>query len=617
MRVQKAVLLLLGVALGAGGSERAIAQLGLSGSLLLVQEGPAAAVAGDPVPLNLALDGTAFASSELGPEIGAAYHFIDNLNDGAYGNGFSWIGGDDNPFFEPFAGIDLGAVPVANVQSIAFGRSNVLTGDPCGGGVCTDRHLGFYSLQYTQFPNPSTELDLDLTGNPSTGWVEIGTLDYGDSDGPDTNYNRTWLRHRYNFDPVNATGVRLVVPGTGLGGGTAIDEIELYNTPGEFVPPPPPPPPFAINPAEGFRIAWDGNDGDFFDEEAPPFGAVVPDNLALADRGSVAFASSELGPQLGIDFHLIDNLNDGFYGNTNSWIGGDDNPFDPDAFAGIRLPEATAIDRVAWGRDNGNTLTDACGGTCVDRSLGEYTLQFTLVADPDESTQDTGDASTGWQTLGTLTYQTATDEFTPHLRHEFEIGRENGALVATGIRLLVPFNGLGGGTAIDEIEIYGAAAGVPGDFDGDGDCDVDDIDILAGAIRGGSMDSVYDLNGDSTVDSADHRFMISDLKNTWLGDANLDGEFSSNDFVAVFQVGEYEDTVAGNSGWADGDWNGDGDFNSSDFVAAFSDGGFEQGPRGAVAAVPEPAGLLMLTLGLLSLTGRIRCHRIARNARER
>ncbi|MEZ6119683.1 MAG: hypothetical protein R3C28_24380 [Pirellulaceae bacterium] len=54
--------------------------------------------------------------------------------------------------------------------------------------------------------------------------------------------------------------------------------------------------------------------------------------------------------------------------------------------------------------------------------------------------------------------------------------------------------------------------------------------------------------------------------------------------------GEYEDGIVGNSVWETGDWNGDGRFSTSDFVTAFEAGGFEQGPRGGVAAVPEPTG---------------------------
>ena len=59
------------------------------------------------------------------------------------------------------------------------------------------------------------------------------------------------------------------------------------------------------------------------------------------------------------------------------------------------------------------------------------------------------------------------------------------------------------------------------------------------------------------------------------GDANQDGRFDSVDFVQVFQAGEYEDDIPGNSTWEEGDWNGDGDFDSSDFVLAFQTGLYE------------------------------------------
>ena len=62
------------------------------------------------------------------------------------------------------------------------------------------------------------------------------------------------------------------------------------------------------------------------------------------------------------------------------------------------------------------------------------------------------------------------------------------------------------------------------------------------------------------------------------GDANLDGGFDSSDLVAVFQTGEYEDGIAGNSVWADGDWNGDGEFDSSDIVTAFQAGRYTAEP---------------------------------------
>ena len=573
----------------------ASAQLDLDGGgLTLVQEGPAAANAGDPVPNNLATGATPFASSDLGEEYVLPYHLFENLNDGAYGNGYSWIGGDPefNPYDDAFAGIDLGNTPVDNVQSIAFGRSNVLVGDVCNfGTVCTDRHLGLYTLQYTQVPGPSNNLDLGMTGNALTGWVDIGTLDYIASEGPETNFNNTWQRHRYNFDPVSATGIRLIVPMTGMNGGTAIDEIELYDEAGAYVPPPPPPDVVAIAPVDPYTITWDGNDGDYFDEEIPPDNAIVPDNFALASNGAMPFTSSDLGPELGIVYHVVDNVNDGFYGNSNSWIGGDNNPYAPQVFAGVALAEPVSITRIAWGRDNGNGAwddsyagTDACGGQCDDRSLGTYTLQFTRVVDPDADTADTGDADTGWQTIGTVGYTQSTNDgpggdFTSFLRHQFEVSDSGAGILATGVRLLVPRTGLGGGTAIDELEIYGTVGpvGPACDFTGDGICGIEDINALTAVVIAGSDELKYDLDRNGEVNQEDRRIWVEDLKNTWYGDSNLDLEFTSGDMVQVFVRGKYETDA--DAGWDDGDWNGDGKFGSSDMVTAFAKGGYEKGQR--------------------------------------
>ena len=91
---------------------------------------------------------------------------------------------------------------------------------------------------------------------------------------------------------------------------------------------------------------------------------------------------------------------------------------------------------------------------------------------------------------------------------------------------------------------------------------------------------------------------ITRLKRTYIGDANLDGEFNTQDLIEVFQAGEYEDDIELNSTWATGDWDSDGDFNSRDLVIAFQDGGFEKGPRAAVHAVPEPSGSVLLMTAL-------------------
>ncbi len=148
-----------------------------------------------------------------------------------------------------------------------------------------------------------------------------------------------------------------------------------------------------------------------------------------------------------------------------------------------------------------------------------------------------------------------------------------------------------------------------GDFDNDGLLTAADIDALTAQILAGGNDLAFDVNLDGVVSSDDRTSWVEGLKKTYFGDANLDGEFNSADLVAVLSAGEYEDAVAGNSGWASGDWDGDGDFTTSDFVNALSGGGYEVGPRAAVAAtVPEPAGWLLLTLGGLALTRRTRQH---------
>ena len=79
--------------------------------------------------------------------------------------------------------------------------------------------------------------------------------------------------------------------------------------------------------------------------------------------------------------------------------------------------------------------------------MGSYMLQRTL------------DGSL-WEDIGSITYNYGQDDalgggLTPHLRHEFDLSDGSGGILARGLRLLVPATGIGGGTAIDEIEVYG------------------------------------------------------------------------------------------------------------------------------------------------------------------
>jgi hypothetical protein len=125
---------------------------------------------------------------------------------------------------------------------------------------------------------------------------------------------------------------------------------------------------------------------------------------------------------------------------------------------------------------------------------------------------------------------------------------------------------------------------VPSDLNGDGIANVADIDVLCGQVQAGSV--AADLNQDGLRNEHDVRFYVENGLGTSIGDSNLDGVFNSSDLVATFQVGEYEDGIAGNSTWAEGDWFCDNEFNTRDFVFAFQ---YSRYSQAAVAAFKSNA----------------------------
>jgi hypothetical protein len=148
---------------------------------------------------------------------------------------------------------------------------------------------------------------------------------------------------------------------------------------------------------------------------------------------------------------------------------------------------------------------------------------------------------------------------------------------------------------------------ISGDYSGDSALTDLDINLLSRKVVAESHPFGFDLNEDELVDQLDRQKWVQEIKSTWFGDANLDGEFNSGDMVGVFQAGKYE--VAVDAGWAEGDWTGDQRFDSGDFIAAFQDGGYELGPRVAVNAVPEPTGVLLFSVGIIGIC-RLRIGRI-------
>jgi hypothetical protein len=132
---------------------------------------------------------------------------------------------------------------------------------------------------------------------------------------------------------------------------------------------------------------------------------------------------------------------------------------------------------------------------------------------------------------------------------------------------------------------YGAATDVGayeyqgdrrGDLNGDQQVNAVDIDLLYAALRLGTTDPQFDLDGNGLSDQRDTDWLVEQILGTVYGDANLDGHFDTADLIAVFQAGKFEDQFDDNAGWAEGDWDGDGDFGTGDLVLALQRGGFEQ-----------------------------------------
>jgi hypothetical protein len=145
-------------------------------------------------------------------------------------------------------------------------------------------------------------------------------------------------------------------------------------------------------------------------------------------------------------------------------------------------------------------------------------------------------------------------------------------------------NGKGsfGSQQLISTEVIGAESVAAADVDRDGDIDV----LSASSIDG----------------------QIAWYENLFprVGDSNRDGVFNSSDLIAVFQAGEYEDGIAGNSSFEEGDWNGDGEFDSGDLVLAFQSGNYVSAAKFAASV----DWLLAETKGITSRGASSTEHRI-------
>jgi hypothetical protein len=152
---------------------------------------------------------------------------------------------------------------------------------------------------------------------------------------------------------------------------------------------------------------------------------------------------------------------------------------------------------------------------------------------------------------------------------------------------------------------------------------------LADQLQGWQLQSVQ-------VSSLDNRVLVGKgtspggSKELWMaildpplqaGDADQDWDFDQLDLVQVQVAGKY--LTGEPATWGEGDWNGapavlsarppagDGLFNQLDIVAAqqaglYLRGSYESAQSDDFVAVPEPSGILLMTLGLLGVFACVR-----------
>ena len=163
------------------------------------------------------------------------------------------------------------------------------------------------------------------------------------------------------------------------------------------------------------------------------------------------------------------------------------------------------------------------------------------------------------------------------------------------------------------------------DFDGDSDCDSDDIDdmytannhnLVTGEAVVNGVNDQYDLVADGTINNLD----LSE----WLDQAGTE-----NGFASAYLRGDTDDldtgssrdidivdfnTVASNfnptgsgSSWTIGNFDGDGDVDISDFNTVASN--FAPTGYGGAEGVPEPSTMVLCMMGLIFGTGVAFCRK--------
>jgi hypothetical protein len=127
------------------------------------------------------------------------------------------------------------------------------------------------------------------------------------------------------------------------------------------------------------------------------------------------------------------------------------------------------------------------------------------------------------------------------------------------------------------VRTFFVAEPISADFDGSGEVDASDIDLLMQARNAGANEPQFDLTGDGLVNQADVDHLVEVVLGTHYGDANLDGAVNASD-VAILAS---HFGAAGGQSWANGNANGDASVDLYDLALMLSNLGTGGSPSPA------------------------------------
>jgi hypothetical protein len=179
-----------------------------------------------------------------------------------------------------------------------------------------------------------------------------------------------------------------------------------------------------------------------------------------------------------------------------------------------------------------------------------------------------------------------------------------GPLIVTGTRkllsdldvlLLANVHGFGSTDYSCVAEPFNTVTPSPptGDFNGDFAVNATDIDLLFANLN--SADLAFDLDLDLAVTTNDVNFLLEQILNTTLGDANLDGSVDAVD-LEIWNASRF----SSGTGWALANFDGRGGTDASDFHIWLAHRGFSS----VAASIPEPASSSLSLLLAFSWAAR-------------